>query len=119
LTISDTGSYYVIVSNSTRCSAVSDTVFIDSVNNPTGISNYGNPSSISIYPNPVKNALYISKQGKEALQYHLYNVTGKLLLSGAISDPISTINTGQFRPGIYFIEINSLQTNHWFRFIKQ
>lgn len=84
---------------------------------PTDIKN--TPENISeIYPNPVKNELYINSESK-------INRIDILDSNGRILDQIQTnennliISTAKFKPGIYFIKMDTEEGINFHKIIKQ
>ncbi|QVY65037.1 Ig-like domain-containing protein [Polaribacter sp. Q13] len=59
------------------------------------------------YPNPTKNAVFIETNFAENLFANIYNINSKLVKSKEISKIDNKINTSNFRPGVYFIQLKS------------
>lgn len=68
-------------------------------------------SSLLLYPNPTSNTVTLSF--KESLpqnaQYFLYDMYGKLVKSGDISQQQTTLSLAEYSSGIYFIQVVSEQ----------
>lgn len=60
----------------------------------------------TIYPNPVKNNLFIKTNLTNRATIKIYNILGEVLYEDILSNT-STINTQNFKHGIYLIEISS------------
>lgn len=90
--------------------------FIDS-NNPkgpnfpkNGFNDEANTSNILVYPNPVKNMMTIVNHSDETLIISLYNLTGKLMLSQAIAENSTDIDTSHLPNGVFFLKVNGDST---------
>lgn len=104
LTVSDTGTYWVLVAGSNGCTA-KDSIHIKQ-------SDYCNCSldgRIKIYPSPFQNVLTIDKTPTSCkVRMNLYNMLGQLLLKDIlIQDGLNKIPTGNLAAGIYFIKFHS------------
>lgn len=63
---------------------------------------------ITLYPNPTKDVVNISST-KEGLNYRVIDLTGKLLLEGALIDGKTSLTLSDFANGIFLIDIYSQQ----------
>lgn len=72
-----------------------------------GIVEAGLPFSLSVFPNPTSNrlTLLVKDFNNEKLQFQLYGLSGKLLLSDGVSGPQTLIEMGAFPPGIYLLNV--------------
>jgi bacillolysin len=62
---------------------------------------------ISVYPNPVQNTLTIEWMDTKIddAGYQLYDLMGRLVLSGKINEQQSTVNVGSLVAGAYFLRV--------------
>jgi len=83
----------------------------------TGISENGSDEGISIFPNPTSCCISIKNIDKP-FAYKLYNLNGKIVLSGIATESTEIRITG-LSQGIYFIELESENLITPLKFIKQ
>lgn len=62
------------------------------------------PSKLTIYPNPSNGVIQIIDKNHQFSIYEIYNISGKVINSGAINGR-SVIITENFPPGIYLIKL--------------
>ncbi len=73
-----------------------------------------NDNEIEFYPNPIKGFVIINTKTDENVEYEIYSITGKLLISGIINNSNNTINLNDFPPAIYLLKIK----NKTFKLVK-
>lgn len=61
---------------------------------------------ITLYPNPIKDNLYITTALSEEIDIKIYTILGEILLEKKITNT-TTINTQNFKHGIYLVEMTS------------
>ena len=77
--------------------------------------------SCQVYPNPSTNYLVLEVENydMEDLQYHLYDVAGKLLKSDRVQSISTTINMSDYVPASYLLQVLSeSKTIQTFKIIK-
>lgn len=62
-------------------------------------------ANISIYPNPFNNQVYILTDKNSSVK--ITNLIGELIYNGSLNAGGSTINTGNYSSGVYFITITN------------
>jgi hypothetical protein len=74
---------------------------------PTKIDDLNTNESLFLYPNPVLSEFTVSTLNPDFTiqQLHIYDVTGKLLLSTQNQSTSTQINMTPFSQGIYFVKI--------------
>lgn len=74
-----------------------------------------------LYPNPVQDYLYIEGlQGKNAVQYQLYDLSGKIILKKDFSaQTAEKIKVSNLTQGIYFLNIQTENQNFHYKVIKK
>lgn len=83
------------------------------VNNPDA-------NAFTLYPNPANTVLNVNMpNGKTAESYKVYDITGKTLLQGSLSDANSVINIESLANGNYLIKVSGQNTQSTKMFIKQ
>ncbi len=61
--------------------------------------------TLDIYPNPASNYITVMNSRYPNLSYSLYDVIGKQLISGSVSNTMNTIRIDRFSEGIYFLRL--------------
>jgi hypothetical protein len=63
--------------------------------------------NIEVYPNPTNDFISLKSEFPETenVQYVLTNVSGKILLSGIIKNPIEQIDFSKLESGVYFLTL--------------
>lgn len=98
------GDYYVEVTDSFGCSAISDTVTITSV----GIEKNTN-NSFKIYPNPSKGNLIIQLNNNSIKSLRVINLLGEVLMDRSINinEHKIELDLASYADGVYYIQLNS------------
>lgn len=65
----------------------------------------GTPSDIILYPNPAVNTLNIKTSLRQPAQYGIYDISGRMLLSGELKDKIASISVASLPAGLYMTRI--------------
>jgi hypothetical protein len=86
-----------------------------------------NNTSFKFYPNPVGETLHvlISESRSEEFQLRIYDLVGQLLYSQDVrsvqSSKLANIPMNKFTPGVYLIEVNTLNSAMYntFKIIKK
>jgi dienelactone hydrolase len=66
-----------------------------------------NLSAFKIYPNPAQNMLHIEGQIQSNIPYDLYNLEGRVVLSGTISEGQCAIEIENIKNGTYLLQLNT------------
>ncbi len=74
--------------------------------------------NIKIYPNPAKDIILINNC-KIGDYLEIFDAVGKKVLTKNINKNESKININKFKPGIYFLKINSNKGQETFKIIKK
>ncbi len=107
IVVNSTNTYSVIVTDANGCTAT-DTVMVTVY---VGIASINSSSAIDIYPNPVHDLLHIEFPGamtSEKMQLRMTDVTGRIILSEAISGnrPYS-VDMKNLSKGIYILVLEN------------
>lgn len=80
----------------------------DDVEISTGISEANDADGIQVFPNPAKETLNIQWTGNESgvVEYQMYDVSGQLVLRGALQQPLASVELGSLSPGWYSLQMN-------------
>jgi hypothetical protein len=86
----------------------------------TGIEEQNNSEAITIYPNPAKEYVIISSEFgvKEKAEITITDILGKQVYRNQLTSNCK-LQTSNYLPGIYFIEINNGKTVYRKKFLKQ
>jgi hypothetical protein len=96
-----------------------DSITLFRVSTPLGISEPGR-LDCHIYPIPAGQSLHIDAAGAGICQYHVYDLTGRELLTGGIADR-AAVDISALTTGCYLITLYSAEKNEkavW-KFIKE
>ncbi len=74
-----------------------------------------------LYPNPVNDNLIIRKRNFDTEYFEIFNITGRLIKSGKLSDQETTLTLEEIPSGIYIIKIldKNLNPASTLKFIKK
>ncbi|MFN3529681.1 MAG: CotH kinase family protein [Bacteroidia bacterium] len=94
---------------------------------PTPLASNGNASSLvekhtnlaKVYPNPFQTHIQVQHQLSGTAKYELYDVHGKLLLEGALTEKTQSIQVHQLPTGIYLLRIRSKTAVQDFRLLRE
>lgn len=75
------------------------------VTDPVGVDNH-TLASIQVFPNPTSRVVNV-ECGTNNLEYHLFDIYGKLTQSGMLDATKSTVNLSECPSGIYFLDLKS------------
>ena len=66
-------------------------------------------NNIAIYPNPIKDKIVIAIKDLPAFQgkYEIYNMLGKVIAKGALTNASTTVNVTHLNAGMYVIRISN------------
>lgn len=105
ITVTESGTYHVEVTNEQGCSALSDafTIVLSDIEMEDEIDD------ISIYPNPFADEIYVSSPNENRVEVKIFNVSGTMLLAETIESWHKNyrISTEGLEPGIYFVRMVS------------
>ena len=61
---------------------------------------------VGFYPNPAKDNVTITTQGLASDRYLLYDITGRVILSGAIESNNQAVDVSAISKGVYLISVS-------------
>ncbi|MEO1033116.1 MAG: T9SS type A sorting domain-containing protein [Bacteroidota bacterium] len=76
-------------------------------------------AEFTISPNPAKNKLNIVLPSNEDMKLEVFDVLGKRVYHGTISQLSSSIDVSNWRSGVYLVKVSNDQATQTKRFIKQ
>ena len=94
------GNYFVLVTDSNRCEAFSDTIGLN-----TGISATSSFSFFSVYPNPAEDHFVI--ESSEEATFSIFDMKGSFIYQGKLTEAKTLINIQDWGNGIYYIELTN------------
>ena len=99
------GVYSVTVTDIFGCS-VTDFISIKPAILVSVLSPIKEDNSLVIYPNPASDILNVELFSSTDATYLLTDITGKVLISGALNLQTNTISLNQLSQGTYFLQVN-------------
>lgn len=117
-TVTQDGSYSVVVTSTYGCSKTSTSVSVVL----TSVSDAASINTIQLSPNPVKDMVYISSVIKESksINFTVYSMTGQVVKNGAINLINNEgISVADLAPGVYEIKFNSNESVSTYKFVKE
>ncbi len=107
---------YTYTDPATSCSnTATDVIFVDGC---LSIGDFEMNEAITVYPNPTTGMLTITNV-KEAIQYTIVSVAGKVVDRGEISAHSNTIDITSVQNGVYLLQIQQGQNMQTVRVVKQ
>ena len=88
-----------------RMSQVGFTINVVSPDQLTGITHIPTEQFFSVYPNPVHDILSIEIDARGESNYRVLNINGAAVKTGTFNDERNTLNTADWSPGFYMLEI--------------
>ncbi|TAE79027.1 MAG: T9SS C-terminal target domain-containing protein [Bacteroidetes bacterium] len=75
------------------------------INGAVGLNTIDLKRVVSVYPNPVKEYLFINNQSASNCSVELIDMMGKKMNSWSFGNQLA-IETSQYLPGVYFLQVN-------------
>ena len=85
--------------------------------NVTGIEEPSTAESISVYPNPSSTRLKVSTGSLQTGTLTVYDLTGKIMLQGAMVNASATIDVAGFAAGVFFVRVCGADKNVTGKFV--
>ncbi len=95
------GCYTLTLKDAALCSKTSEVC----IGAYTGLEILSVEGGISVYPNPAQREVFVSKAG--SFHCHLYDLSGKLLLSKKDNKEVVRLNLEKFSAGVYLLEVDN------------
>lgn len=86
---------------------------------PTGVQNLTKNNAAKVYPNPAAETLYVEVNNPAVKQLKVFDMTGKVLISQAVSSNKEAINISSLPSGTYYLQLVSETQAVGSRFVKQ
>ncbi len=114
-TVSVNGDYQVIVTLVGCSSEASNTINVIL----NDIEVVDNDCIIKVYPNPVSNELVIEIEGNnKKVNFDILNVIGQVVFKGNLVEK-TTVQTSNFKPGLYIFKLKNCKTFEFKKIIKE
>lgn len=111
------GDYWVVLQASNICGTEEvDSILVTVIKMSVGINEDAVFKSIAVYPNPAQNSLFVKTV--LPLNYTVYDVVGKQLLSGNTTGA-QPISIDRLSKGMYFISFTSKGKQAIIKFVKE
>jgi len=89
---------------------------------PIRLVTIADETRLSLHPNPVGNRLYVSNNSSALLRqeavYMVRDLSGRIVSSGVLNDMTTEIETTEWIPGLYLMEVQDGQNLHVFKIVK-
>ena len=76
----------------------------------------GEKADVTLHPNPAQTTLYFATPAATA--YRVLNPLGRVLLQGTTAAGTTTVEVGQFAPGLYHLELQTSAGRTMHKFVK-
>ncbi len=116
-TFSNSGTYAVCLKAANTTTTCSDSICQSVTVIASGLSKIGQKQTISVYPNPAKDCLNIENIS-EKTKVKIYNTVGQLVRLETLSAN-TKLNISALQAGIYFVALNSMNSNRTIRLVIQ
>ena len=82
-------------------------IYVYTMNEITSIRNTNNHKNIIITPNPVSKILNIQFESDEKNNYHVLDLQGRVVQTGALKNSTHQIDVSNYRKGVYILSIKT------------
>lgn len=86
---------------------------------PVGVKSIAKANAAKLYPNPATETLYVEVNNSSVKELKVLDITGKLLVSQAVSADKEAINVSSLPAGTYYLQLVSGTQAVGSRFVKQ
>jgi hypothetical protein len=100
-TVTQNGEYFVVYTDASGCSSVSDTVNVTSVN----LLNIDDFPPVEIFPNPSDGVFYIRMNTGKSGDLIVYDLSGKVINRTCISGDFIVLDCSHLEKGMYYFRI--------------
>jgi hypothetical protein len=84
---------------------------LPTLQNVLTITDFEFEGSLEIYPNPVQDVLTVMNGRYPNLSYQLFDVTGKVLEHGNLSNTMNTLDISAYTDGMYFLQLSDIDSD--------
>ena len=74
-------------------------------------------TTFKVYPNPANNFIIIDSTLDG--NYNLVSMLGKTITEGALRQGENTVDLSNFKKGVYFLNISSINTSNTLKIVKE
>ncbi|CAG5083721.1 T9SS type A sorting domain-containing protein [Parvicella tangerina] len=75
--------------------------------------------NVGIYPNPTNGVFSVRAEHMKPASYEVVNLSGEIILSGAINSANTTIDLSSYSAGVYFLKLEMLSSSKTLKLIKR
>ena len=86
-------------------------IYVYTMNEITSIRNTNNHKNIIITPNPVSKILNIQFESDEKNNYHVLDLQGRVVQTGALKNSTHQIDVSNYRKGVYILSIKTSKSS--------
>jgi hypothetical protein len=98
-------------------------IYVDDINiigTPVSVNEMSQISQVDIYPNPVKDKFTVKLNNVwPNMQMQIFNITGERILQAKLTQASTTVNTVNYRPGLYFIRVTDGKREYIKKFVVE
>ena len=105
---------YAVEITSGSCVELSECI----VFNTLGFDSFSD-EEVQVYPNPVKSNVFIDTTINTEMTLHLYDISGKLVLSVESNSRTTTLQLKNFPSGVYFLNVTTDEKLGVFKIVKE
>lgn len=109
----ENGAYSVFVTDSTGCSAFSDTVVVLTVGLPEW-----DKDGIRLWPVPVKDRLELNGLGPDEVPYEVIDAQGRTVMHGTLAEGRAMLQVSSLSAGMYILHLKKGPDARHLRFVK-
>jgi hypothetical protein len=101
---------------------IAATIQVDNItaSSSLGVTDFeSNTKEFTISPNPSKNKLNVFLPSNEEMDIEVFDVLGKRVYKGVLSQISSSVNVSNWKSGVYLVRVSNDQVSQTKRFVKQ
>lgn len=90
----------------------------NTIANPLSLPEIPVPTTFSIFPNPASNLLYVKSAENKKTYIIIYDISGKIILTSALTGPRKSVDIRGLSNGIYLLKLIEENKTETVKFIK-
>lgn len=80
------------------------------------VNNVNNVGAVDLYPNPTYDIIYF--YCKERTRYSVFDLSGKLIITGLFVEGLNSVNLGEYASGVYSLTTNSDSIHSIYKIVR-